>query len=95
MKILTDGDTAVDDLSHCFNCFLNPWKATDGNTRRQQGSELDGSYALVSSVTSNGTLVHRRHLPSVTMPRVPSAPMKSLVRSKPAEDLLLASARTS
>lgn len=43
--------------------------------------------SLEISVSARSLLFRGEFLPSVTIPRVPSAPMKSFVVSNPAEDL--------
>lgn len=86
----TDRDTAVDYFSNGVDCLFDAWETTHGYAGGEDGSEFDRCCGISDRACPLSFGKHGS--PCVTMPRVPSAPINSLVRSYPADDLLSGSA---
>lgn len=65
-----------------FSSFVNVWELDNRDIGGEERRETDRDWNLLDMSSC-----YRVNSPSVTMPKVPSAPMNNLVVSQPAEDL--------
>lgn len=87
---LTDSstDTRVQDVPRGFCGCTDIWKRHNGHCGREERGQSDGYCPESVRSYRDDTMPTMGTIPSVMIPRVPSAPMKSLVVSNPAEDFL-------
>jgi len=83
---LTNANTRVHNFDDSLSRMFDAGELHNGDICGEERGESDSGYIrnLVSRVKKN----HGESIPSVMIPRVPSAPMNSLVTSKPADDFL-------
>jgi len=82
---LTDADALVHHFNRGFRGPAYVRELNNGNRSRQDRGQADRHCTFVSL---ERYAKEQSNIPSVTIPSVPSAPMKSLVVSNPAEDFL-------
>ena len=77
----------VKNLLNGADCMLYVRELSHSHLRRDDRSKSQGSWKIQEKL-EDAMEFRNSTLPSVTIPRVPSAPMNSFVVSKPAEDFL-------
>lgn len=73
----------VQNVLNSFNCVLDVGELGHCNFCRDQWGQTESSCCEFSTANEHSTAF----VPSVTIPKVPSAPINNLVVSNPAEDL--------